>query len=73
MRIRMRVKISGTRDGVEWPDKGGFVDLPDAEAAQLLRDRVAEPLPALPVEETATATNDAEQAAPARRRTQAKK
>jgi hypothetical protein len=68
MRIRMRVKISSTRDGVEWPDKDGIVDLPDEEAAQLVQAGVAEPGPELPAEETATPPDEAEQAAPARRR-----
>ncbi|HVK34447.1 MAG TPA: hypothetical protein VM428_02220 [Microlunatus sp.] len=69
----MKVVISGTRDGATWPEKGGEIDLPDDEAAQLLRDGRAEPVAVEPVEETATAPDDAETAAPARRRAQGKR
>lgn len=41
MRVRMLVSISGTRDGVEWPARGGLVDLPDAEAADMIRAGLA--------------------------------
>lgn len=33
--IKMQANISGTRDGVEWPEIGGTVDVPDAEAEAL--------------------------------------
>lgn len=36
MQVKMRVKITGTRDGSDWPDPGGVVDLPEDEARQLL-------------------------------------
>ncbi|MFE6817094.1 hypothetical protein [Streptomyces sp. NPDC057677] len=42
MRVRMKIKISGTRDGQEWPDRGDEIDLPDDEAEQLLRYNAAE-------------------------------
>ncbi|MFE2559892.1 hypothetical protein ACFXGT_28480 [Streptomyces sp. NPDC059352] len=42
MRVRMKIKISGTRDGQGWPDRGGEIDLPDDEAEQLLRYGAAE-------------------------------
>lgn len=32
----MRVSISGTRDGAEWPPIGSVVELPDTEAVALL-------------------------------------
>lgn len=41
MRVTMRGDISGTRDGVDWPARGGFVDLPDDEAAQLVANGMA--------------------------------
>lgn len=37
MRVKLLVNVSGTRDGVEWPARGSEVDLPEAEA----RDMVA--------------------------------
>lgn len=58
MRVRMKVKISGTRDGAEWPDKGDTVDLPDDEAEQLIRYGAAEE--AGDDVETATAPDTAE-------------
>lgn len=36
MHVQMRVKISGTRDGVDWPEKGTIIDLPDDEARALI-------------------------------------
>lgn len=64
MRVRMRTKISGTRDGQDWPDKGGEIDLPDDEAEQLIRygaaETVTETTPEEPDEETATAPDTAE-------------
>ena len=36
MKVRMIVEISGTRDGEEWPRRGGVIDLPDAEAADYI-------------------------------------
>ncbi|WP_426404222.1 hypothetical protein ACN9M0_24795 [Streptomyces sp. R-07] len=75
MRVQMRVKVSGTRDGVEWPDRGGVVDLPEEEAAQLVHARLAEPAgdERVPVEESATPADDTEKAVVARRRGQARK
>ncbi len=37
----MQVHITGTRNGVEWPHRGGVVDLPDDEAESLLGSRLA--------------------------------
>ena len=54
MRVRMLTHISGTRDGAHWPATGGQVDLPDAEAADLCRAGLAEPVATL-TRETATA------------------
>lgn len=34
--IRMRSKISGTRDGIDWPAPGETLEVPNAEAAQLV-------------------------------------
>ena len=36
MNVTMRVQISGTRDGQDWPAPGASIDVPDDEAAQLL-------------------------------------
>jgi hypothetical protein len=36
MKIKMKIQITGTRDGVSWPAPGGEVELPDREAAKLV-------------------------------------
>ena len=45
MKVIMRVNISGTRNGIEWPPMGETVELPDAEAVDLLNARTAKPVP----------------------------
>lgn len=44
MKIEMKVRIEGTRNGVRWPEAGGVVDLPDSEAADLCAAGLAEPV-----------------------------
>ena len=41
MRVTMKAAITGTRDGRPWPNPGTTVDLPDAEARDLLRSGLA--------------------------------
>ena len=41
MRVTMNHLISGTRNGAPWPKRGESIDLPDAEAAQLIASGVA--------------------------------
>lgn len=40
-RVRMIATISGTRNGVSWPPTGGYVELPDGEAEELIRNEQA--------------------------------
>ncbi|MFN0028407.1 MAG: hypothetical protein ACKV2O_14695 [Acidimicrobiales bacterium] len=42
MLVRMKIKISGTRDGADWPAKGDTIDVPDDEAAALVASVSAE-------------------------------
>jgi hypothetical protein len=44
MKVRMKVQISGTHDGQEWPARGGVVELADDEAAGLCAQGLAEPV-----------------------------
>lgn len=44
MRVRMLIQLTGTRDGVRWPSRGGEVDLPDREGAKLCAAGYAEPV-----------------------------
>jgi hypothetical protein len=53
IRVRMKVAISGTRDGKEWPDRGGYTTLPDQEAADYIAAGIVEPAPQLDASEFA--------------------
>jgi hypothetical protein len=44
VKIRMKLKILGTRDGVRWPEAGGTVTLPEHEAARLCANGLATPV-----------------------------
>lgn len=76
MKIRMKVSISGTRDGEAWPEKGGVTDLPEGEAKHLVAIGLAteptedEPLDEVEAvdEENAKAPADEETATPAGRK-----
>lgn len=64
MRIRMKVEMSGTRNGEPWPKRGEVAELPTAEAAHLVGAGIAEQVPdEPPAVETATAP-DAETSEP---------
>jgi hypothetical protein len=41
--IKMLAKITGTRNGLDWPDIGETIELPDAEAEQLIGQKLAKP------------------------------
>lgn len=45
MRVIMKSRISGTRDGVEWPAPGAAIDLPDVEAVSMLNIGLVVPAP----------------------------
>ncbi|MFB7499285.1 hypothetical protein ACFC09_32130 [Streptomyces sp. NPDC056161] len=73
MRVRMKVTLSGTRDGQECPPRGQLVNQPDDEAAHLLAGGLAEkPKDDVPQVEEATAP-DAETSAPSRRKPSARR
>lgn len=63
MKVRMLVDISGTRDGQEWPGRGGTIDVPDYEAQDLIANKFAELVADEPVIETATVAPAIETAA----------
>tara|TARA_E500000081_G_C6053582_1_gene314850 strand:- start:652 stop:816 length:165 start_codon:yes stop_codon:yes gene_type:complete len=46
MKVKMLIKISGTRDGQDWPEVGGEIDLPKAEAEQMIANGQVEKAPA---------------------------
>lgn len=43
MHVTMKVSIAGTRDGADWPVRGGCIDLPADEAAHMCQAGLAEP------------------------------
>jgi hypothetical protein len=47
MKVRMKTKIAGSRNGVRWPEAGAEVDLPDGEGADLCAAGLAEPVVAI--------------------------
>lgn len=42
MKVRMKIHITGTRNGLRWPPIGGEVDLPANEASDLVAQGFAE-------------------------------
>lgn len=63
MKVRMLVDISGTRDGQEWPRRGGVINVPDLEAQDLIANKFAELVADEPVIETAAVAPATETAA----------
>ena len=57
--------VSGMRNGVDWPKPGGSIDVPDAEARDLIASGIAKAAPAdaMPVVETAAVTSSSAQTA----------
>ena len=41
-KVKMLIKISGERNGSEWPEIGGTIDVPKDEAANLIMNGFAE-------------------------------
>jgi hypothetical protein len=57
MKLKMLVTIYGLRNGSEWPARGGVIDVPADEAANLIANGLAAPLEdALPIERATTET-----------------
>jgi hypothetical protein len=66
MQVRMKVTISGTRNGEPWPERGGIKELPDGEAEYMISVGLAERVDAedgeAPAEENAAAPGEPEKA-----------
>jgi len=41
--VKMKVQISGSRNGQDWPPRGGLLEVPDDEAQTLVHTGIAEP------------------------------
>lgn len=65
MKIRMRIDVSGTRNGREWPRRGSVIELPDDEARQYCEAGMAEPVATFAPVETATLPEPEVRAEPA--------
>lgn len=44
MRVRMKIDVSGSRDGQSWPKRGEAFDVSDVEGADLCASGLAEPV-----------------------------
>lgn len=64
MRVKMKVDMSGTRDGAPWPPRGTVVDLPDDEALQYLNADMAVPAGETDAETATMPTDDVETRGP---------
>lgn len=71
MKIRMKVNISGTFDGKDWPAIGGTTEVADHVGADMCAAGLAEPVAEIPAqrEEKAVEPEPEKRTAP-RRRTQ---
>lgn len=61
MKVKMKVSVSGPRNGQPWPRAGGVIDLPDREAAALCKQQMAEPVTDDRVEYATADQSDVEQ------------
>lgn len=59
--MRMRVDVSGTRDGQPWPSRGSVIELPDDEGAEYCRSGMAEPVTTFTAVETTVLSPVAEE------------
>jgi hypothetical protein len=72
VKVKMKMQVSGTRDGVAWPAPGEVVELPDAEGAKLCANGTASPVAekADKVEKAVAPDDDVEKRGPGRPRKQ---
>ena len=69
MKIRMRVSISGTRSGVDWPPAGSVMEVDDVEGMHLCAGGLAEPVAEDPVPAETAIAPEPEKRGPGRPRT----
>lgn len=60
MRVKMKVSVSGSRDGRSWPPAGGEIDVSDIEAADLCAADLAVPVTDDGVETAVPSAEDVE-------------
>ena len=64
MLVQMNQKITGYRDGEEWPEVGGVIDMPAAEATSLIANGYAKEASDGPPSPTATDSDADDASAP---------
>lgn len=65
VQVRMKVHVSGTRDGKEWPQRGSVMEMPDDEAMAYIDAGMAEAVATFPTPvETAVAPDVVEKRGP---------
>ncbi len=62
MHVRMKVDISGTRGGVDWPPRGSILEVGDAEGRDLIHAGMADPVAEFRDAETAVVPKAEERA-----------
>jgi len=62
MKVRMKVDISGTRGGVEWPPRGAVLECGDEEGRYLIHAGMADPVTEFRDAETAVVPKAEERA-----------
>jgi hypothetical protein len=62
VKVRMKVGISGSRNGRPWPEIGEEVTLPDQEGKEMCESGMAEPVAEKPRTETREAKTEAREA-----------
>ncbi len=62
MKVRMKVDLSGTRDGLTWPPRGSIMEMPDDEARGYISAGMAEPVTEFRDAETAVVPKAEERA-----------
>lgn len=62
MQVRLITRLTGLRNGVEWPAIGGIIDVPSDEAVNLISHGYAVPVPAPQEQERAVIEQEPERA-----------
>ena len=62
MKVRMKVDVSGTRNGVDWPKRGSVIEMSEDEARGYISAGMAEPVAEFRDAETAVVPKAEERA-----------
>ena len=73
MIVKMFIKISGTRNGEEWPEAGGTIELPESEARNLISNGWALEVPLNTIRIATVSTKEVETTTVKKTRTRSKR